>query len=155
MGEAESDVELFSASHPKAKRIIDACEDEWPANKSDCSGFVRDVAAILGVSLTGQANEIVDQVLSAAGWTPLDDGKRAKEAADDGLFVVGGLKGEAQQAPSEHGHVVVVVSGPLSKEKYPTAYWGTLGGVGEKAKTINWAWKAVDRDNVIFSSRTI
>lgn len=155
MGEAEADVELFSAFHPGAKRIIDACEDEWPANKSDCSGFVRDVAAILGVSLTGQANEIVDQVVSAAGWTQLDDGKRAKEAADDGLFVVGGLKGEAQQAPSVHGHVVVVVSGPLAKDKYPTAYWGALGGVGEKAKTINWAWKAVDRDKVVFSSHPI
>lgn len=140
--------------NPNAKKILDACEDEWPANKGDCSGFVKDVAAALGVSLSGQANDIVDQI-SGARWTKLADGKAAKQSADDGNFVIGGLKGSDQHTPSAHGHVVVVVSGPLAKEQYPTAYWGTLGGVGERAKTINWAWKAVDRDNVLFAAIAI
>ena len=137
-----------------AKKVIDVCEDEWPANKGDCSGFVKDVAASLGVSLSGQANDIVDQI-AGPGWTKLTDGKAAKQAADEGKFVVGGLKGSDQQTPSAHGHVVVVVAGPLAKDQYPTAYWGTLGGVGERSKTINWAWKAVDRDNVQFGTITI
>ena len=137
-----------------AKKIIDVCEDEWPANKSDCSGFVKDVASALGVSLSGQANDIVDQV-TGPGWTKLTGGKAAKQAADEGKFVISGLKGSDQQTPSAHGHVVVVVSGPLAKDQYPTAYWGTLGGTGERAKTINWAWKAVDRDNVIYGFRQL
>lgn len=137
-----------------AKKIIDVCEDEWPSNKGDCSGFVKDVAASLGVSLSGQANDIVDQI-AGPGWTKLADGKAAKKAADEGKFVVGGLKGSDQQTPSAHGHVVVVVSGPLAKDQYPTAYWGTLGGVGERAKTTNWAWKATDRDSVTFAFQSL
>lgn len=140
--------------NPDAKKIIDVCEDEWPANKGDCSGFVIDVAAALGVSLSGLADDIVDLVVGP-GWTKLTDGKAAKQAADEGKFVIGGLKGNDQQTPSAHGHVVVVVSGPLAKDQYPTAYWGTLGGAGEREKTINWAWKAVDRDNVRFAFRSI
>lgn len=155
MGEAEADLELSYAFHPDAKRIIDACEDEWPANKSDCSSFVRDVAIAVGVNLSGQANDIVDQIRNGAGWTQLVDGMAAKRAADDGLFVVGGLKGDEQQSPSEHGHVVIVVSGPIAKDSYPTAYWGTLGDTGERAKTVNWAWKAADRDKVHYSSRQV
>ena len=136
-----------------AKKVIDVCEDEWPANKGDCSGFVKDVAASLGVSLSGQANDIVDQI-AGPGWTKLTDGKAAKQAADEGKFVVGGLKGSDQQTPSAHGHVVVVVAGPLAKDQYPTAYWGTLGSTGERAKTVNWAWKALDRDRVTYSFST-
>jgi hypothetical protein len=71
------------------------------------------------------------------------------------MLVIGGLRGDEQQVPSQHGHAVVVVSGPLAKDAYPTAYWGTLGGAGERAKTTNWAWKSVDRDKVIFGCRTI
>jgi hypothetical protein len=29
-------------------------------------------------------------------------------------------------------HVVVVVDGPLAHGKYPTAYWGSLHGIGKK-----------------------
>lgn len=140
--------------NPEAKRIIDACEDEWPANKSDCSGFVKDVSAAFGIVLSGQANEIVDQ-LTGPGWTEVPNGELAKQAADDGKLVIGGLKGSDQRTPSSHGHVVVVVSGPLAKDRYPTAYWGTLGGTGARAKTTNWAWKAGDRDKTRFAARSI
>jgi hypothetical protein len=138
--------------NPNARKIIEICEDEWPANKSDCSGFVKDVATALGVSLSGQANDIVEQI-SGPGWINLADGKAAKKAADEGRFVIAGLKGSDHETPSAHGHVVVVVSGPIVKEQYPTAYWGTLGGTGERAKTINWAWKSVDRDKVKYACR--
>ncbi len=57
-------------------------------------------------------------------WTPLTpgDGAAAKNQADAGLLVIAGLKGADQANPDPHGHVVVVVSGPLDRQ-YPTAYW--------------------------------
>jgi hypothetical protein len=69
--------------------------------------------------------------------------------------VIAGLKGGDQEIPSVHGHVVVVVSGLLANGKYPSAYWGRLGGIGDKNKTINWAWRAGDRDHVIYAARAI
>ncbi|WP_210207000.1 hypothetical protein [Methylobacterium currus] len=147
-------VQSFQAVDAKAERIIRACEDEWPATKGDCSAFVRDVAAALGMALDGNANAIVDRI-KGAEWQALVDGREAKIAADQGLFVVGGLKGGDQQEPSAHGHVVVVVAGPLARGLYPTAYWGRLGGVGERAKTVNWAWRAADRDKVVYAARSV
>ncbi len=43
--------------------------------------------------------------------------------------------GEGLKA-DKHGHVVVLVPGPLSHGKYPTAYWGSLGGVPKKYTTL-------------------
>jgi hypothetical protein len=63
--------------------------------------------------------------------------------------VVAGLNGANQQVPA-HGHVVVVVQGSLAHDLYPTDYWGQLGGVGKKDMTLNWAWTAGDRDNVVY-----
>jgi hypothetical protein len=97
-------------------RVIQACETHWETYKNDCSGFVKAVAQQLGISLTGSANDIVDQAQTPP-WTVLESGAEAKYKADDGLFVLGGLKALG------HGHVVVVVSGPLLNKKYPTAYW--------------------------------
>lgn len=147
------DVHLVELN-PNAKKIIDVCENEWPANKGDCSAFVKDVTSVFGITLTGQANDIVEQVRSD-GWTQLEDGKAAKSAADDGLLVIGGLRGDEQKTPTENGHVVVVVSGPLANGLYPTAFGGKLNGTGEKSKTINWAWRSGDRDNVIYGCRQI
>jgi len=54
-----------------------------------------------------------------------------------------------------NGHIVVVVDGPLEHEAYPSAYWGRLGGVGERFKTTNWAWRRGDRDNVTYAEHDI
>lgn len=143
-----------SSIAPAAQRVIDACEHEWPANRSDCSGFAKDVAGQFGVSLQGRADDIVDAIHGGA-WMALSDGRAAKDQADQGKLVIGGLRGDEQEIPSEHGHVVVVVSGPLDRDRYPTAYWGTLGGTGERAETINWAWKAMDRDHVFYAAHDI
>lgn len=139
---------------PNAQRIIEACRFAWPANQSDCSGFVREVAKAIKVSLSGQANEIVDQI-SGPGWTKIRNGIDAKQAADEGKFVIAGLKGSEQQEPSPHGHVVVVVSGPLHNGKYPTAYWGALKGTGRQNETINWAWTKADLANVKYAARSL
>jgi hypothetical protein len=139
---------------PGAAAIVAACEAKWPAGQSDCSLFVREVAAAVGVTITGNADEIVDSI-QEADWTPLIDGVAAAEAAAAGQLAIAGLKGADQQQPSPHGHVVVVVPGPLAHGKYPSAYWGRLGGIGEKNKTINWAWRAADRDRVVYASHQI
>ena len=130
------------------QQIINACETEFPNHTTDCSGFAKAVASDLGIVLTGMANDIVDQI-GAAPWTALTDGIDAKSKADLGNFVVGGLK------DNPHGHVVVVVQGPIdaAHQKYPTAYWGSLKGAqfAAKDKTVNWAWDSTDRDNVIYA----
>ena len=145
-----------------AQRIIKICEANWDAHKSDCSGFVKAVAAELEVStfLPGDnANVIVDKLHAATDWAALSpgDGLAAKAQADAGLLVVGGLKGSDQVNPDLHGHVVVVIAGPLDSihGKYPTAYWGQLNGVGAKAETINWAWRAGDRENVRYFAKLL
>ena len=134
------------------QRIINACEAEFAQHETDCSGFAKAVAEDLGVVLTGMANDIVDQI-QASPWTMLTDGIDAKSKADAGYFVIGGLKDDP------HGHVVVVVTGPLdaAHQKYPTAYWGSLRGAefAAKDKTVNWAWDATDRDRVTYAYVTL
>jgi hypothetical protein len=139
--------------NPTAQIIINICEAQWDAEKSDCSGFVRAVAGPLGVSLTGLADDIYGEI-QGDGWTSLSDGSAAKDAADQGLFVIAALKGAMNVPPQDHGHVAVVVSGPLdaSHNAYPTGYWGSLGGVGKKNTTLNFAWNAASRDKVEYAS---
>lgn len=100
---------------------------------------MKAVASEIGITITGQANDIVDQ-MNGTGWTLCKDGVDARQKAIDGNFVIGGLKA------TSNGHVVVVVPGPLAHGKYPTAYWGSIGGVGKKNTTINWSWNTTDRD---------
>jgi hypothetical protein len=133
-----------------AQDIIDACEAEWDAHRSDCSGFAKAVAARLGVTLTGMADDIVGEIQQVP-WTPVADGPTAAQEAAQGRLVVAGLNGADQQVPEPaHGHFVVVVGGPLAHDLYPTAYWGQLGGVGKKDMTLNWAWREGDRDHVVY-----
>ena len=140
-------------------QIIELCKAHWDAHKSDCSGFVKAVATALGVETftpDDNADSIVDKLNAASDWAALTlgDGAAAKAKADAGLFVIAGLKGADQVQPETHGHVVVIVSGPLDRQ-YPTAYWGQLGGVGAQATTINWAWRAGDRDRVGYFTKSL
>lgn len=134
-----------------ASDIVAACEACWEEHKGDCSGFVKAVAGRLGVDLQGNADAIVDQLRQNPSLS-LADGLSACRAAEQGLLVVGGLKGSEQASPSAHGHVVVVVPGPLAHDRYPSAYWGQLGGVGRKNTTLNFAWRKSDRDKVVFAA---
>ncbi len=137
---------------PIPTQIIAACEACFNANSNNCSGFVKAVAHTFHITLTGLADDIVDQI-KAGSWVKLANGIDAKNKADAGWFVIGGLKGHANVPAQQHGHVVVVVSGPLddAHHKYPTAYWGKLGGVGKKNTPINWAWNSASRDKVIYA----
>jgi hypothetical protein len=138
-----------------ADPVRDACEACFDANKSDCSGFVRAVGTTLGVAIAGLADDIVNTLRAGGAWAPLKGGPAAAASAAAGNLVVGGLLGNEQAAPSEHGHVVVVVAGPLNRGLYPSAYWGRLGGVGAKNETVNWAWNAADRDKVTYAAHTL
>lgn len=137
-----------------AQRIINSCQAHFQANKSNCSGFAKAVSADFQIILNGLADNIVDEI-KQNDWTALADGIEAKQKADAGWFVIGGLKGQDNVPVQEHGHVVVVVSGGLAHDKYPTAYWGKLGGVGSENQTINWAWNLQSRDKVIYAARQI
>jgi hypothetical protein len=43
----------------------------WERRKSDCSGFLKAVAADLGITLIGQANSLIDSMASVP-WLPLE-----------------------------------------------------------------------------------
>jgi hypothetical protein len=53
------------------QHIIDICEANWDANKTDCNHFVKAVADALGVTLfsaSDDADDILDKLSTAAGW---------------------------------------------------------------------------------------
>ena len=138
-------------------RVKEACEACFEAHASDCSGFARAVSDHLGVQLHGLANDIVDTLRGGNGWTPLRNGAAAADSAAAGKLVIGGLKGSEQTHRDPHGHVVVVVTGPLdpTHDAYPKAYWGKLGGRGAEDQWTNWAWNEGDRDRVSYAERNI
>jgi hypothetical protein len=145
--------ELFSLN-ARDKKLISACEKHWDAQKANCSGFVKAIAGEFGITLTGQADAIVDQ-MKGEGWEAVRDGAAAAVLAESGRFVLAGLKGAEHRPVAAHGHVVVVVGKPLAHAKYPCAYWGTLGGEGKKDTTLNYAWNKTDRDAITYSVRAI
>jgi hypothetical protein len=138
-----------------ADPVTAACVRQFPAHSGDCSGFVRAVGADLGVAIKGMANDIVDTLRAGGAWIKLADGPTALASARAGRLVVAGLRGDEQATPNTHGHVVVVVDGPLARDLYPSAYWGQLGGTGAACKTINYAWTAQDRDRVTYAAHDL
>lgn len=128
--------------------VIRACEGEWDAHKNDCSGFVRAVAADLGVSLSGLANQIIASMSSSPAWSDLGtSASQATSHANNGYLVVAGLA-----VPGHHGHVAIVVR---ANSSVPVAYWGKLGGVGRKNTSIHWAWNSTDLPHVRYFARAI
>lgn len=136
-------------------RVRDACEASFDAHRHDCSGFVRAVGSVLGVEIDGLANEIVDALRDGGGWVRLTDGVAAAASAAGGNLVLAGLRGDEQSVPNRHGHVAVIVAGPLEHNRYPSAYWGSLGGNPGRFRTINWAWTTADRDRVTYAVHRI
>jgi len=120
--------------------IQDFCEQEWDANKADCSAFVRAVAGDLGITLSGQANALID-TMGRPPWTQLGtDTAKAATYAQMGYLVIAGLKA------TPNGHVAVIM--PVAPSPYLTGYWGMLHGVGRKNTTLNWSWNHTDLPNV-------
>jgi hypothetical protein len=138
-----------------ADRVKDACEREYDAHKGDCSGFARAVGAEVGVPIAGLADQMVNMLRAGGAWRPIADGPAAAARARAGKLVLAGLRGDEQFHHSNHGHVVVVVDGPMAHGRYPTAYWGSLGGTPAKFETINWAWTDHDRDRVSYAEHDV
>lgn len=139
-----------------AQDIINECEAKFEANKSDCSAFVKSVASSFSISLTGQADDIINQI-SNSNWTIIKDGLDAKKQADLGWFVIAGLLGSENVPPQKNGHVAIIVTGQLAQNKYPTGYWGKLNDPDNagKNKTINWAWNKDSRDKVKYFGKQV
>lgn len=148
-------------ANPTAQLIIDHCFADWDANKSDCNAFVKAVYGDLDVDLPpgADANGIVNFLTASSDWTQLakGDGQQAKDHADAGRFVIGGMKGSELNPPQAHGHVLIVMSGPLdpTHNQYPRASWGKLNSVGKKDSFVNYAFNSTDRDSVRYFSRQI
>jgi len=139
-----------------ALKIMDACKKKFEANKWQCNKFAIAVAAELKVQLSGIADDIVDQIQTDS-WMILKDGVEAKNKADEGWFVIGGLKAADEIPPNIHGHVVVVLSGSLAHGKYPTAMWGSLGGPLPSAgkDTVNFSWSRMNSDRIIYAAKQV
>lgn len=135
--------------------ILAVCQANYPAHTGDCSGFVRACAAALSIQLQGMANDIVHYIQSGNGWQIIDGPTGASQAAQ-GNFVVGGI------IEPGHGHVVVVVPGPLNRGVNPSAVWGALGpppsipsgstpGANGIVNTVNWSFSSAKLPNVVYA----
>jgi len=156
-----SDTVLPSAPAGDPQTVIDFCEQEYSGNNDDCNKFLEAVSGDLNITLfqPGDNTDAIIQRLRDAtatgAWTKLIDGPDGKSKADAGRFVIAGLKGADHNPPRAHGHVAVVVSGPLAFGKYPTGYWGSLDGTPGRNQTLNYAWNTRDRDNVEYYATTL
>lgn len=139
-----------------ARDIIAVCQDGITRFPNDCAGFVRSIANASGVLLFGNANAIV---LNLGAGRRLHDGVAAQRAAAAGELVIGGVQ------ESGHGHVVVVVDGPMNRGRYPYAFWGQYHGLTISRETtnvgftrghgtINYAFNAATRDSVQYAAFT-
>lgn len=138
--------------------IIGKCAESWEEefitglkNKNNCSGFVKAVAKKLGIPLpeTANADGIVDSI--AKDWKNLKSGSEAAQQAAAGVFVLVGLKGVGHKPARNNGHVAVVVSGKLYKEKYPPVWGGSTGGAQSQGdKSVGEVWNRTDRDSVAY-----
>jgi cell wall-associated NlpC family hydrolase len=140
--------------------IIDKAKDSWEEefikgtkNKDNCSGFVKAVAKIMGIYLpaTANADGIIDHI--SLSWKKLESGADAARLASTGAFVVAGLKAANHTPAGCNGHVAIVVSGKLYREKYPVVWGGSTGGAQSQGdKSVGEVWNRKDRDKVVYYS---
>jgi hypothetical protein len=146
---------------PNAQKVIDACFNDWDANQNDCNKFVKAVSADLNVPIPADADAdgIIEFLKNAADWQQLTqgDGPGAKQAADSGKYVIGGLESTELVPPQDHGHVLVVLSGDLdpTHQSYPRASWGRLGGGGQKDSFVSFSFNASSRDKVRYFAHSL
>ncbi|MDR3636954.1 MAG: hypothetical protein P4L84_24325 [Isosphaeraceae bacterium] len=153
LDKVEQEMEDLSALD-NAQAVIDACMENWEAHQSDCSGFVKAVAAELRVPMPNvNADQLIDFLATSTEWQEFTagDGVAAEEAATEGMLVIGGLK--SRDLGDAHGHVVVVLWGELARGKYPRASWGSLGKHQRRDSSVNYAFDEDARDNVRYFRR--
>jgi hypothetical protein len=146
-----------TGGHGSADRslIIRACENNWPLNSGDCSGFVKAVSSALHLHppLSGQANDIYDQIHQTHYWDALGTGMAgatlAGLAGAEGKFVVA-----AWQNLQGNGHVAVVVDFSTQQDR-ALAYWGTLNAAGQRYSRITASFSLEKLQKTYFASRDI
>jgi len=136
--------------------IVEKCKQAWDeeflpgvANKNNCSGFVKAVAKKLGIPLspTANADGIVTEI--AGSWSELSSGAEAAQKAAAGSLVIVGLKSADHKPARANGHVAIVVSGALYRNKYPLCWGGSIGGAQSAGtKSVGEIWNRSDRDSV-------
>lgn len=133
----------------KGKLVWDAEYIKGIKNKNNCSGFVKAVAKELGIPLpeTADANGIANLVKK--DWKKVESGSAAAQLAGTGAFVLAVLQGSEHKPARINGHVAIVVSGKLYKNKYPSVWGGSIGGAQSQGeKTVGEVWNTTDRDSV-------
>ena len=136
--------------------VLQACDDVWDkewvagkANRNNCSGFVKAVAAAVCVSLPASENAdgIIDHV--AKSWKKLGSGDAALAAVAAGSFVIAGLRSDDHKPGRTEGHVAIVVAGSLYRGKYPKVWGGSTGAAQSRGdKSTGEVWNTKDRDSV-------
>jgi cell wall-associated NlpC family hydrolase len=137
--------------------VVEVCRNSWDEsfisgvkNKYNCSGFVKAVAQKLAVYMPdGTADAIVEHLESHPLWRRLSDGLEARQKAQQGSFVIGGLKSSDHSPSRNNGHVAIIVGGALYRAKYPLCWGGSTSNAQSQGnKSIGEVWNARDRDNV-------
>jgi hypothetical protein len=140
-----------------ADDLIKACQESWDEenlpgmpNSSNCSGFLRSVAHRLNkTTFGGQADDMIQYIRN--NWTPVDTGSDAAAWAAQGALVVAGLKGSEHKPKRGHGHVAVIVPGPIYRGKYPLCWSGSTGTAQSRGtKSVGLVWAPQDRDEVTY-----
>ncbi len=93
-----------------------------PQKQINCSGFVRDIAHLLGEPLPDEdADHLIRIMQTSPSWYQLgnNDVEASKLAGQHYLVIAGWLN------PHGHGHLVVIVPG--RENGYAKGYWGSLG----------------------------
>lgn len=137
--------------------IVKKCEESWEEefvalirNKNNCSGFVKSVAQKLNVPLPSvQADGIVDSI--SKSWTKINTGVEAANKAAAGFLVLAGLKASDHSKKASQGHIVIVISGPLYRGKYPKCWGGSTGTAQSNGnKSVGEVWNTADRDRIAY-----
>lgn len=130
------------------EEIVAACRKWYGSFSNDCSGFVRAVTAELGHPVSGNADGIMNELSRSAAWESIDRATAVASAAA-GQLVIAGLKSSEHNPVASHGHVVIVVDGPLYHEKYPLVWGGSIGSAQSRGtKSVGEVWRRSDRDDV-------
>ena len=158
LNNAQADVGGAEKSAKRGK-VIAACTRHWQENKGDCSAFVKAVAHDLGLDVTGQANDIYDQIAKSP-WIRIGIGESAATVAGvtagEGNLVIAATKFQP------NGHVAIVVDysnafesyKPVEREK-AVAFWGSLRSVGQEYTRITRSWAAANLKDVLYAYRPI
>jgi hypothetical protein len=158
---AGASANMLSAPNPNAMKIQQICVDTWSQTgpsgpfKSACNFYLIEVADNLGISLSGTADQIIDQIRNSGSWSKLDNGPAARDAAAQGKFVIAGVKSDAYSPPRTEGHVAIVTAGSMNPGGWaPAGYWGStdpnIAALGGAGAPISKCFTAAMKDQIIY-----